>query len=541
MNDGPINKLSDGIIGSEVLTRSLILVAILNFLGVPYLIHPIYKRGVKDTSLSNVETVLKDLATAPGADDYFPGSKFIDDIETPANRRIRKDLDAFNKYFKTTVKQFRLPRFSHEWDFIEFKPDDILPIENQKLRGSGGFGQVYSFNVYKSYCDIEPDAQPKLYARKRIDRRSRTVRPKESDRLEKNSEHDSLLQAQKFDHRNIVKFICAFEEERYLNFIFEYAEFTLQDYFEDNKEKIPPDLNTPDNNDIQMQILEGWLWKGIEGVISAVKTIHDDSPAKIGIHKDLKPSNILIRARDLQLLVTDFGLSYFTTRVPSKEYITSGSPPINTGRSGMYAPPIPASDPRHTTYFDYPELQIGRESPKYDIWSLGCIMAEVLVFLVGYARPVGYSGSKALGPFQAHEAVKQFRKDRAEEDRGYGRFYFANRDVGESKRCTAFELALAKIETDAERAANRYLSGLVSIIKDMTKIVPSERPAAFKIVDEIEKLKAASREREQLSVNSGNVNIFSIWRNHHLNFAKLTSICTRSSPKKFSIYNSLRW
>ena len=89
-------------------------------------------------------------------------------------------------------------------------------------------------------------------------------------------------------------------------------------------------------------------------IISGLKNIHD---TKI-IHRDLKPENILINGSDPKSIrICDFGLS---TQVTVETELDTGVT---------------------TCYYRAPELIFKRPEYKYeiDIWSLGCIFAEMIV------------------------------------------------------------------------------------------------------------------------------------------------------------------
>jgi serine/threonine protein kinase len=93
-----------------------------------------------------------------------------------------------------------------------------------------------------------------------------------------------------------------------------------------------------------------------------------------GTHFDLKPANILVD-NDGTWIISDFGQSTF------RETTRSSSRVVNQGGTDAYAPP------------EIDNLD-ARFSRRYDIWSLGCIMLEVLAFvLLGHE---GLRGNRGL-------------------------------------------------------------------------------------------------------------------------------------------------
>ena len=75
------------------------------------------------------------------------------------------------------------------------------------------------------------------------------------------------------------------------------------------------------------------------------------------MHRDIKPMNIIINSRNRDIKIIDWGLAVFY--VPNTKY-----------------------HPRvETRYYKSPEILAGMEDYHYalDIWSLGCIFAELIL------------------------------------------------------------------------------------------------------------------------------------------------------------------
>lgn len=140
-----------------------------------------------------------------------------------------------------------------------------------------------------------------------------------------------------------------------------------------------------------------WLIQQFRGLAEALKGMHDLSGAgtlqsapdlatrprgerRGGYHHDLKPENILFYKATGNFEISDFG---------------SGK--VQTYRSGSYN----TSSPQGTPSYEPPEAAgTGGTSRPYDMWSLGCVFLELLVWAV-----LGF------------QHVEEFRKQR--EDRRY--------------------------------------------------------------------------------------------------------------------------
>ena len=204
----------------------------------------------------------------------------------------------------------------------------------------------------------------------------------------------------KYGHDHIMTHLATWTQGEAYYMLFPYAQCNLREYM--SQEKFGGG-----KEDIV------WLLKQLRGLASALKRIHgltdgDDlaepsSPMlqtptpvlpggrRAGWHHDLKPENILL---------------YRHTDPPRELFQISdwGSGKINTYHSGTIITPSPTGTPT----YEPPELIIeGGTSRPYDVWSLGCVFLELLVW--------------ALVDSEAVEKFKDERIDQRDLSEKYGR------------------------------------------------------------------------------------------------------------------------
>jgi len=159
-------------------------------------------------------------------------------------------------------------------------------------------------------------------------------------------------------------------------------------------------------------VLDKQFYRALAGLASAISTLHNYRSAAlnlqmIGYHHDLKPKNILVSGN--LFVLADFGISKLKLGEDSRTMFRNGQ--------GYYLAPECENVQR-----GFEKGVITRAS---DIWSFGCIMLEVLVFMTG--------GAKAL---------KGFRDSRAFRDGSWEtRTFFRGKSVNEAVTTKMRDLA----------------------------------------------------------------------------------------------------
>jgi serine/threonine protein kinase len=180
-------------------------------------------------------------------------------------------------------------------------------------------------------------------------------------------EADNLEKVRMFESPHLIKAIAAYRigEQRCL--IFPWATGgNLVNYWENYERK------TQEMDSLQ------WIVRQFVGICSALKELHESNCR----HGDLKPENILWfkDGHDTgKLQIADLGL----TRFYEKEARTN----VRQGKD------IHTSTPSGTSRYEPPEMDKERENRdsqeprarQYDIWPMGCIILELLIWLTyGY-------------------------------------------------------------------------------------------------------------------------------------------------------------
>ena len=127
------------------------------------------------------------------------------------------------------------------------------------------------------------------------------------------------------------------------------------------------------------------FYDALSGLASALETLHEYKSdvlgtQMIGYHHDLKPKIVLVS--EGRFVLSDFGLSKLKISEDSQT-------PFKRGQGHYLAPEC--EDLEH----DFSKGVISRAS---DIWSLGCIVLEVIVFMIG--------GTDAVAEFREHRKTK---------------------------------------------------------------------------------------------------------------------------------------
>ncbi|KAJ4175239.1 hypothetical protein NW754_005659 [Fusarium falciforme] len=162
-------------------------------------------------------------------------------------------------------------------------------------------------------------------------------------------------------HPHIVPLLASYIHHDRFNMIFPLADADLAAFLDGRS---------------GVRIVDDALWQGVLGITSAIATLHDfrytpvygQTLENIGYHHDLKPRNILVK--DSSFFLADFGLARLKA----------------TGEDS-------GTENKHgTATYGAPETQRQGSrimfSRALDVWSWGCIILEILTFILLSSRGV---------------------------------------------------------------------------------------------------------------------------------------------------------
>ncbi|KAL8791675.1 MAG: hypothetical protein Q9195_005758 [Heterodermia aff. obscurata] len=325
--------------------------------------------------------------------------------------------DIVTRQFHEKQKEFTIPIFDKSALPRNFKGEITLPFLEDHHIGSGGFGNVYKIKIPSSYHRYSVSSE--WFVRKEF-------RP-ESTQNDFERELQNLSMLRLLRHPNIVELLGVYTHDGMHNFLFPLAsEGTLAELF--RSERSP-----------HFQSSEEYFI-ALAGLGSAVCAMHDyssESLRAIGCHHDLKPSNVLVDKSDF--ILADFGLSRL------KELPQTSATLSKDARGDYLAPECEDLEA------DCEKQLIHRSS---DIWSFGCIIAELLTYMI-----------------QGPTGVKAFEEKRVYNVRGLVLWRF---HCGPEKPSRAVTDWMAMIKSKSQGPQHR----LALLVEDMLAIRPEQRPRA---------------------------------------------------------------
>ncbi|KAF5645962.1 serine threonine kinase [Fusarium tjaetaba] len=250
-------------------------------------------------------------------------------------------------------------------------------------------------------------------------------------------------------HPHIVPLLASYLMESKYHMVFPLADCDLAMYLR-NQPKPSNDKRT----------LE-WFGGQLRGLADALSTIHGQkgqAKTVYGVHGDIKPENILCFGsndgdRPMRLALTDFGSSYFCT--PGERDIPKGL--------------------KHTPAYRAPEIDFTTVgiTQAYDVWSLGCVFAEVIAWFYE-----GRNGIAKLIDARLDEESNSPNRDAF----FYVKYDFNNRGGLSAKLKPEIQRLMISLRMSSR--SSLFMDDMLYIVLEgMLKINVSERMSAGEVLD----------------------------------------------------------
>lgn len=248
-------------------------------------------------------------------------------------------------------------------------------------------------------------------------------------------EQRNLALLRHIQHPNIVELLGSYTHRKTYNLLFPLAKDG------DLAQLLSSNRKSPFPSDTV-------IYTALCGLSAALNSVHNYASQNIqldliGCHHDLNPRNILVHEN--RFILADFGLAKF------KSLSEDSKTDFEVGNGYYVAPECEDLE-------GFQRLRVGRAS---DIWSFGCIIAEVITFML-----------------RGSDGVLQFRNARRAQMGRYVTYYF---HAGPNKSNPAVERWLSESEAILDDDGKM----LLELVKKMLALKPSDRPKALDVMAEL--------------------------------------------------------
>ncbi len=312
---------------------------------------------------------------------------------------------------------------------------------------------------------------------------------------------------QDLTHDHIIKLLGTYEQDGGYHFLFPFAEKCLEELMKTD----PEFFGYPNSYDSKEYT--AWIIEQFAGIASGLENLHrsqkrtiegsegsstkptfldtpkwadEKRPDGTGYHHDIKPQNLLLFKKVANTVspvskhgiiqISDFGVSKFHRE-------QSGSGTKTFRGTETYAAPE-SKIPQLENPGDVDAKLVFKLSRPYDIWSLGCVLMEVLVWIV--------LGTKGWESFNVGRFGPVGDDDATESD---GYCYIINSKPKTAKVRDEVRDWMKKLrEESLLKVKGGCLAGLLDLIEEKVLLVdPSSRLGAKQLKEELQDLALTAR------------------------------------------------
>lgn len=277
-------------------------------------------------------------------------------------------------------------------------------------------------------------------------------------------EMDNLGKIQALNHPHLIQHIATVQQGTRFYAIFDWADGgDLTDFWRRDSKAFQ--TRGPE--------LVVWCFQQMLGLVDALFVLHEMNYR----HGDLKPGNILhfkdSKNSDVphskygRLVITDVGISKYHHQVTE----------FRRGGTNTTASTLDYEAPEAELDRDKPEGEKEPRSRKYDMWSVGCILKEFIIWLLYGNKP-----------------IEDFRKIRKRGSDKAPYYTVANTKTGaatvkNAEIHPAVSRGFKALKEDPRCAESTGLAALVSLIENhLIVIKPEKRATAHQLRDELRKI-----------------------------------------------------
>ena len=235
-----------------------------------------------------------------------------------------------------------------------------------------------------------------------------------------------------------------------------------------------------------------WLLEQMHGLAGALDAIHRPSRDSIGWHHDIKPQNILYFGEEDDFRVKEVHFDFRITDWTTAKIRPRPSGQLKQSTKGQR---FGSSEVGWPAYLPAETLE-GPTACEPDIWSLGCVFLELLIWFNKGYNALDSENSLDLGFRQLRFTMSKTMRSDLEakldgpehaSDADYNVFY---RPQGDLKKYV--EIAIDSL--DAKEEIRR--TGVRGLVRQMLMADPKDRPSAHAVCEELSK--ALNRVKEPM-------------------------------------------
>ncbi|KAF5633437.1 serine threonine kinase [Fusarium sp. NRRL 52700] len=277
------------------------------------------------------------------------------------------------------------------------------------------------------------------------------------DRYEYDNEVEGLRRSNGVGHRHIIQLLATFELRDRYHMMFPWASCNLYEFWKSDT------FSETGNRDLDVI---RWMSTQTIGLLKTLDAIHNPQGVKFyGRHGDVKPQNILWFEMDDEphglFVLADFGLTKF-----HRERTRSRTKNTTVAYTYTYAPPE----------IDIEGRLMSRSS---DIWSFGCVLFEMVCWLIGGWELCGVFSHARLTD---EDASGILRTDKF--------FAIVKLEDDNWRRFTVKPQVLDFIRRlDHHESCTNYVHDILDIVEKYMVVVPTEEVKRASIGELLEKFK----------------------------------------------------